>query len=95
MEEVDTAIVARTENNRPEELYCFIQDWQEEREFDIDGLKMKLSTDFVMDSFAGISDLKLKIMKILIPRLCACDILLVENDNFFKIGSINILRKPG
>jgi len=94
LEEVEVAIAAHTQNQRPQELYCFIQDWQEKRELDMDELKAKLGADYVMDSFADIKDLKLKIIKILIPRLCACGINVNETEKFIQIGSTNILRKP-
>ena len=94
MEEVDVAIASHTQNQRPQELYCFIQDWQEKREFDTDALKATLSADYVIDSFADIKDLKLKLIKILSPRLCVCGITVTETDKFIQIVSVNILRKP-
>jgi len=94
LEEVDVAIAAHTQNQRPQELYCFIQDWQGERELDADELKTKLSANYVTDSFADIKDLKLKLIKILIPRLNACGVAVTETDKFIQIGSVNILRKP-
>jgi len=94
LEEVEVSITAHTQNQRPQELYCFIQDWQEKRKFDVDELKSKLSADYVIDSFADIKDLKLKLIKILIPRLCACGINVTETEKFIQIGQINLLRKP-
>jgi len=93
LEEVDVAIAAHAQNQRPQELYCFIQDWQEKRELDMDELKTKLSADYVTDSFTDIKDLKLKLIKILIPRLCACGINVTETEKFIQIGQVNILRK--
>jgi len=88
-EEIDVAIAAHTQNQRPQELYYFIQDCQEEREFNIEELRTNLSAD----SFVDIKDLKLKLIKILSPRLCACGISVTETDKFIQIGSVNILRK--
>jgi len=93
VEEVDVAIDAHTKNQRPQELYCFIQDWQEKRELDMNELKAKLSANYITDSFADINDLKLKLIKILSPRLCACGITVTETDKFIQINSVNILRK--
>jgi len=95
LEEVDVAIAAHAQNQRPQELYCFIQDWQEKREFDMDEIKAKLSANYVTDSFADIKDLKFKLIKILIPRLSACGITVTETEKFIQISSINILRKAG
>jgi hypothetical protein len=67
LEEVDVAITNHTQNQRPQELYCFIQDWQEKRELDVDELKAKTSADCVTDLFADIKDLKLKLIKFLSP----------------------------
>jgi hypothetical protein len=94
MEEVDVAIEAHTQDQRPQELYCFIQDYKGKREFDVDELKAKLSADYIMVSFADIKDLKLKLIKILIPRLCACGITVTETDKFIQISQVNLLRKP-
>ena len=93
LEEVDTALSAHTQNQKPEELYCFIQDWQEKREFDINDLKAQLGAAYITDSFADINDLKLKLIKILVPRLCALGVNITENSKFVKIGLENILRK--
>jgi len=95
LEEVDVAIAAHAQNQRPQELYCFIQDWQEKREFDMDEIKAKLSANYVTDSFTDIKDLKLKLIKILIPRLCACGVAVTETEKFIQISSTNILRKAG
>jgi len=95
LEEVDVAIAAHTQNQRPQELYCFIQDYREKREFDMDEIKAKLSSDYVTDSFTDIKDLKLKLIKILIPRLRACGAAVTETEKFIQISSINILRKAG
>jgi len=95
MEEVDVAIAAHTQDRRPEELYCFVQDWEGKREFAVEGLKTKLGAGFVMDSFADIDELKYKIAKILSPRLGACGAAITETGKFIKIGSVNILRRPG
>jgi len=94
LEEVDVAIASHTQNQRPQELYCFIQDWQEKRELDMDELKAKISANYVTDSFADVKDLKLKLIKLLSPRLCACGITVTETDKFIRIGQVNLLRKP-
>ena len=94
LEEVEVSIFSQTQNKRPQELYCFIQDWREKRELDVDELKAKLSADYVTDSFADIKDLKLKLIKIISPRLCAYGITVTETDKFIQIGQVNILRKP-
>jgi len=94
LEEVDVAISSHTQNQRPQELYCFIQDYREKRELDMDDLKTKLGANYVTDSFADIKDFKLKLIKILIPRLCARGIPVTETDKFIQIGQANILRKP-
>ena len=60
--------------------------------FDKDGLK--LGVDYVKDSFADITDLKFKLMKILLPRLCAYGININENEKFIQINQVNILRNP-
>ena len=39
MEEIEVAKNEYTQNKRPQELYCFIQDRQEKHEFDVDELK--------------------------------------------------------
>jgi len=92
-EEVETAISAHARDKMPEELYCLIQDWQGNREFTVDELKAKLGADFIIDSFIDIGDLKVKIMSILAPRLCARGISVSDIGKFIQIGSINILRK--
>ena len=94
-EETDVAKAAHTESHRPEELYCFIQDWDEKREFDVGALKAELGPDFIMDSFKDIKDLKLKIVKILSPRLGALGVNVTETEKFAQIASVNILRKQG
>lgn len=94
IEEVEVAKNEHTQNKKPQQLYCFIQDWQEKREFDVDELKAKLGEDHIIDSFADIGDLKLKIVKILSPYLCACGVTVTETDKFIQIGFVNILRKP-
>jgi hypothetical protein len=93
LEEVDVAISSHTQNQRPQELYCFIQDWQEKRELDMDELKAKIGANYVTDSFTDIKDLKHKLIKILIPRLCARGIDITETEKFIQIGQVNILRK--
>ena len=95
LEEIEVAITAHAQDQRPQELYCFIQDYREKREFDMDEIKAKLSANYVTDSFADIKDLKLKLIKILIPRLCASGITVTETEKFIQISSINILRKAG
>jgi hypothetical protein len=95
MEETEVAKSARTQNQRPQELYCFIQDWQEKREFNVDELKSELGAGYTIDLFADIMDLKFKVMKILQPRLYAYDINVTETDKFIQICSHNILRKSG
>jgi hypothetical protein len=94
LEEIEVAITAHTQTQRPQELYCFIQDWQEKCELDVEELKTKLGVNYVTYSFTDIMDLKLKLIKILSPRLCACGIAVTETDKFIKIGQVNILRKP-
>ena len=93
LEEVEVAVAAHKQEKRPQELYCFIQDWREKREFDMNELKEKLSKDYVMDSFTDIKDLKQKIIKILTPRLGAYGITVTETEKFIQIGPVNILRK--
>jgi len=95
LEEVDVAKAAYTLDKRPEELYCFIQDCQEKRMFDVDELKAQLGADFVIDTFASIIDLKLKLIKILSPRFSALGVSVTETEKFAKIASVNILRKHG
>lgn len=92
LEEAEVAVTAHTNNKRPEELHCFIQDCKK-REFDVDELKTKLSAACVMDSFSCINDLKLKLLKILAPRLNARGVTVSETGKFIQIGSVNILRK--
>jgi hypothetical protein len=93
MEEVDIAKEAYKQNGKPEKLYCFIQDYLEKREFDVDKLKAELGADYIIESFADIKDLKLKIVKILLPRLTALGIKVKETDKFVQIASVNLLRK--
>jgi len=95
MEEVDIAKEAYKQNGRPEKLYCFIQDYSEKREFDVDKLKAQLGADYIIESFADVKDLKLKIVRILLPRLTALGINATENDKFVKIASVNLLKKDG
>jgi hypothetical protein len=71
MEETEVAKNSHTQNQRPEELYCFIQDWQEKREFNMDELESELGADYTLDSFADTVDLKFKVIKTLQPHLCA------------------------
>jgi hypothetical protein len=87
----EEASVAK-EAGKPE-LHCFIQDYLEKREFDVDELKAELGTDYTIDSFADIKDLKLKIVRILLPRLTALGIKVKETDKFVQITSVNLLRK--
>jgi hypothetical protein len=95
IEEVDVAKNAYTQNKRPQELYCFIQNSQEKRAFDADELKSELGTDYVFDSFMDTEDLKFKIIKILWPRLLACGVAITETDKFIQICSVNFFRKSG
>jgi hypothetical protein len=94
LEEAEVAQNAHTQNQKPLELYCLIQDSIKKREFDVDELKSKLGTDYVFDSFTNTEDLKFKIIKILWPRLLACGVAITETDKFIQICSVNILRKP-
>lgn len=93
LEEVETAITAHTHNKRPEALYCFFQDYHEKRSFDINEIKAKLGTTYVIDNFTDINDLKIKLIKILTPRLNALGVSVSETEKFIQIGSVNILRK--
>jgi hypothetical protein len=93
IEEAEVAQNNYAQNKKPQELYCFIQDSQEERKFDIDELKSQFRTDYVFDSFKDITDLKHKLINILLPRLSACGVIVAETEKFIKIGSVNILRK--
>jgi hypothetical protein len=93
IEETDVAKEAYKQNKRPEELYCLFQDYPEKREFDLDELKSRLGADYIIDSFADVKDLKLKIVRILLPRLTALGINATENDKFVEIASVNILSK--
>jgi hypothetical protein len=93
LEEADVANAEYAKNHRPEELYCFIQDCQEKRKFDTDELKAQLGANFVMDAFADVRDLKLKLIKILMPRLSAFGVSVTETEIFAQIASVNILRK--
>ena len=95
MEETEVAKAAHSENKKPHELYCLMQDWQEEREFDADAIKAELGADFTTDTFADIEDLKRKIIKILMPHLCAHGVTITETDMFIQINAINIIRKQG
>ena len=92
-EEVDTAITNHEQNNKPEELYCFIQDYQEQRSFDVDELKTKLGRFYTMDSFVDIKELKLKLLRIISPRISACGVTVNETEKFIQIHSVNVLRK--
>jgi len=92
LEEVETAIKAHTDNKKPEELYCFFQDC-EKRDFDIKEINEKMGSIFFFDNFSDINELKLKIIKILIPRLNALGVTVSETDKFIQICSVNILRK--
>jgi len=94
MEEIDVAVSGHTQNQRPQELYCFIQDWREKRELDVDDLKAKLGADYTTDSFADITDLKCRLVKILSSRLRDRGINVTETDKFIQIGTNNILKKP-
>ena len=95
LEEANIAKLAYAENHGPEELYCFIQDYQGKREFGVDELKTQLGADFIMDSFSSINDLKLKLVKILSPRLNALGVNVTETGKFIQISSVNIFRKRG
>jgi len=95
LEETDVAKAAHTENRRPEELYCFIQDYQEKREFDVDELKAQLGADYLIDSFTSINDLKLKLINIFSPRLNSLGVNVTETGKFIQIVSVNFLRKHG
>jgi len=95
LEEAEVARAAHAENHKPRELYCFIQDWQEGREFDEGELKAKLGPDYVTDTFADTDDLKHKLMKILAPHLCAYGATVTDTEKFVQINSANILRKTG
>ncbi|MCL2211728.1 MAG: hypothetical protein FWB95_07390 [Treponema sp.] len=93
LEEADVAKASYNENKMPQELYCFIQDWQEKREFDVDELKTNLGSSFKIDAFENINDLKCKIIKILMARFTANSIAVSETDKFIQINSVNILNK--
>jgi hypothetical protein len=95
IEEAEVASTAHAQNQKPQELYCFLQDCQEKRAFDENELKAKLGAGYAFDSFTDIADLKLKIMKILWPRLCACGAIVDETEKFVRINSVNVLRKSG
>ena len=91
-EEVNVAKETHEQQGKPE-LHCFIQDYPEKREFDVDELKAQLGADYIVDSFADAKDLKRKIVKILEPRLTKLGISVAETDKFVQIASVNILRK--
>jgi len=91
MEEVETALASHTGNKKPEELYCFFQDC-EKRSFDVNDIKAKLGAAFITDSFTDINALKIKIVKILTPRLKARGVTVTETGKFIQIGSVNILK---
>ena len=93
IEEVKTALDAHTQNKKPRELYCFIQDTEEKRDFDISELKTELTPAFTFDTFSDIPDLKRKAMRILSPRLKALGAPITETEKFVRIGSVNLLRK--
>ena len=93
MEEVDTAKLAHEQNQKPEKLYCLIQDYQKKREFDLGKLKAELGRDFSFDSFADIIELKLKLIKLIEPYLSKYGVNITETDKFIKISSENIPRK--
>jgi hypothetical protein len=92
LEEAETAMAAHAHDKRPEELYCFIQNY-EKRDSDFDKKIAEISEACVMDSFSGINDLKLKLLKILTPRLNAYGVTVSETDKFIQIDSVNIFRK--
>ena len=94
IEEAEVAKNGHAQNEKPEELYCFFQDRQEKRELDEDELKSELGAGYIFDSFADIAGLKLKIIKILAPRLNADGVTVTETDKFIQIGNVNIIRKP-
>jgi len=93
IEEINVAKIAHKEIQKPKELYCFIQDWLEERKFSIEELKNELGEYFNIVNIKNINDLKYKIIKILTPFLNENNIPIIETENFIKINSINILKK--
>jgi hypothetical protein len=93
IEEAEVAIDAYAQNKKPQELYCFIQDSQEERNFNKDELKSQLGANYIFDSFTNITNLKHKLINILLSRLSACGVTVTETEKFIRIGSVNILRK--
>jgi len=95
IEEAEVAKNEYTLNKKPQELYYFFQDWQEKREFEVDELKSILGADFIFDSFVDVVELKLKILKILTPHLCANGVSVTETDKFVQVGGVNVLRKSG
>lgn len=92
LEEVQTASDAYKTNGRPQELYCFIHECQEKK-LNVDDLKNKLGENYSFDFFVDIAELKLKLLKILEPRLCKHGTNITETGRFIKIESENILRK--
>jgi len=60
--------------------------------FDMGELKAQLGANFVMDTFANIKYLKLRLIKILSPRLSALGISVTETKNLHE-SLVNILRK--
>jgi len=93
LEEADVAKAAHAQNHRPQELYCFIQDCQEERKFNMDELKAQLGTDYLTGSFTNINDLKHKLINILSPRLNSLGVNVTGTEKFIQIVSVNFLKK--
>jgi len=93
IEEAEVARNEYTQNKKPQDLYCFFQDWREKSEFDTDELKSTLGADFIFDSFVDVVGLKTRILKILAPRLDANGVSVTETDKFVRVGEVNVLRK--
>ena len=93
IEEKDVALHEHTENQKPKELYCFIQEYQEKRDFDARDLVKQLGSSFVMGSYMDTNELKQNLLKILKPHICSSGVHMTETEKYFIINSENFLRK--
>jgi hypothetical protein len=92
-EETKIAAISHEQEKKPGELYCFIQDNIQERQFTPEKIKESLGGSYIMDSFSDINNLKSKILRILLPHFRASGVEFAETEKFFRIGANKILRK--
>ena len=93
LEEIEVAFVENNFKRKPDDLYIFIQDTKDKRNFCIDDLINNYGKSFKFDNFENIKELKLKLLKLLKPYINIYDNIMDETEEFVEINKTNLFRK--